>query len=61
VKLKLKVEGRYKKMIYPTLLENIIFSEKTLLLDKSNLKKNNLLIIVGISGSGKTTLGKKNS
>lgn len=41
------------------LLENLIFSEKTLLLDKSNLKKNNLLIIVGISGSGKTTLGKK--
>lgn len=39
--------------------ESYIFSDKTLLIDKSNFKKNKVLIIIGISGSGKTTLGKK--
>jgi len=50
-----------KKMdqINKFLNENIIFSDKTLLLDKSNFKSNRVLIIIGISGSGKTTLGKK--
>jgi ABC-type proline/glycine betaine transport system ATPase subunit len=39
--------------------DSFLFSNKTTIYNKSKIKKNKIICIIGLSGSGKSTLAKK--